>query len=214
MIFAGFNFRQTLFVGISFAIAVFLTYLGLGFGAFVGLERLRVFILFSRYFDALVGGVAIFLGVASLYDYISYKKTRESKSMILKLPTPIKNIIHKTVRIIKDKGEGRLGFIRLLLIAFAIGVAVSLLESMCTGQIYLPTITFILKMKVMWWRAFSLLVLYNAMFILPLVAVLLATLFGVSSQRWAVLVQSHLGKVKLATAFLFFGLAALILLLP
>jgi len=185
----------------------------LGLGAFAGLERLKLLTFFAKYFDALVGGVAIILGAASLYDYISYKRTRESKDMILKLPAPIKNAIHRTVRIIKDKGEGRLGFFRLLLVAFAIGVVVSLLESMCTGQIYLPTITFILKMKVMWWRAFSLLVLYNAMFVLPLAAVLVATLFGVSSQQWAALVQRHLAKVKLATAFFFFGLAALILLL-
>lgn len=213
LVFAGFDFRKTLFVGISFTLAVFLTYLGLGFGVFSGLERLRIFNLFSRYFDVGVGGLVIIFGLASLYDYVCFKKTGETKGMLLRLPGPVKNIIHRTVRIIKDKGQRRLGFLRLLAVAFLIGVIVSLLESVCTGQIYLPTITFILKMKTMWWQAFLFLLLYNVAFILPLVIVLLATLLGVNSQWWSAFVRRHLGMVKLVTAMLFFFLGGLIIFL-
>ena len=179
-------------------------------GAFAGLERLKAFTLFSRYFDALVAGLAIFLGLASLYDYISFKRTSKASNMVLQLPRPVKNIIHRTIGTMRE--EGKRGLSRLLFVAFVVGVLVSLLESMCTGQVYLPTLGFILKMKVMWWKAFLFLILYNVMFIVPLIIVFLAAIFGVSSQWWASLVQRNLGKVKLLTALFFFCLATFILL--
>jgi len=207
----GFSRRQNIWVGISFTSAVFLTYLGLGLGAFIGLQRLKIFTLFSTYFDTAVGGIAILLGLLSLYDYIYFKRRGDGKDMVLQLPRPVKNIIHKSMGMMRDKG--RAGMTRVLFVAFVVGVLVSLLESMCTGQVYLPTLTFILKMKVMWWRAFSFLLLYNVMFIVPLLAVFLLTLFGVSSGWWARAMQRNLGKVKLLTALFFFSLGIFLILL-
>jgi thiol-disulfide isomerase/thioredoxin len=209
--FTGFNVRQIFFVGLSFTLGVFFTYLALGLGAFAGLERLRVFDFFSKYFDTTVGGLAILLGIGSLFDYIYFRKTGKSEGMLLQLPRSVKNTIHKSIGIMRERGQARL--LKLLFIAFSLGVIVSLLESMCTGQIYLPTLAFILKMKVMWWRAFLFLLLYNAMFILPLVIVLLLTIYGVGTQWWASLVHRNLGKVKLVTALFFFGLGVFILLI-
>jgi len=212
--FLGFNFRYMLLAGISFTLAVFLTYLGLGVGAFAGLRHLGMVGFFARYFDFAVGVLAIILGIASLYDYIYFKISKKTDRMVLKLPQSIKNAIHGSVRIMKDKdkGQGAIALIKLMGIGFIVGVLVSLLESVCTGQMYLPTITFILKMKVMWARAFSYLALYNLMFILPLVIVFILSIFGINSKWWADLVQRSLGKVKLLTAILFFGLGIFILL--
>lgn len=209
--FIGFSLRKSVIAGFSFTLAVFLTYLGLGLGAFAGLERLRVFAVFSKYFDITVGGFAIILGIGSLYDYISFRTKGVNKGMILRLPGAIKNVIHKTIGNMRDKGGA--GIARLLFIAFIIGVLVSLFESMCTGQMYLPTLTFILKMKVMWQRAFLFLLLYNAMFILPLVIVFLLTAFGVSSEWWAKAVQHNLGRVKLLSALFFFTIGIFILII-
>lgn len=206
----GFNLRQMVLVGISFTLAVFLTYLGLGLGIFVGLERLKMFTSFSKYFDAAVGGIAIILGTGSLYDYIYFKKKGVSEGMLLQLPRSTKNTIHKSIRVIRDKKNT--GLLKLLSVAFCTGVLVSLLESVCTGQVYLPILTFILKMKLMWWMAFLFLLLYNAMFILPQVIVFSLTLYGVSSQWWARLTQHSLGKVKLATAVFFFCMGIFIIL--
>lgn len=196
-------------VGIAFTVGIFVTYLGLGLGAFSGLERLRAFGVFSKYFDMGVGFFTVALGIISLYDYIYFKRTGQTKGILLQLPRSVKNAIHRSVRGVDSRSGRRLP--KILLAALSVGVVVSLLESMCTGQIYLPTITFILRMKVMWWRAFLFLLLYNAMFILPLVVVLLATLFGVTSQWWAGFLQRHMAKVKLATAVLFFSLGAFLI---
>jgi hypothetical protein len=55
-------------------------------------------------------------------------------------------------------------------------------------------------------NAFLNLVLYNIMFIIPLVGVFVAAFFGVTSERMAVKTKTHTGTVKLLTALLFIGL--------
>jgi len=207
---AGYNRRRLILVAAVFTLAVFLTYLGLGIGAFAGLKQLRAVTVFSKYFDISVGTITIILGGLSLYDYIRFRKTGQAKDMILKLPGAIKNSIHQSIGGLRDTDKA--GLLKVLLIAFGAGAIVSFLESVCTGQIYLPTITFILKMKVMWWKAFSLLMLYNAMFIAPLVIVAAAAFYGVASTWWAKLSQRHIGTVKLVTAALFFSIGVFILL--
>jgi len=50
-------------------------------------------------------------------------------------------------------------------------------------------------------------VLYNLMFILPLVVVFLLAYFGTTSQQLSLFVHRHMAAVKLATAGLFVLLA-------
>jgi hypothetical protein len=54
--------------------------------------------------------------------------------------------------------------------------------------------------------AFLNLILYNIMFIIPLVGVFVAAFFGVTSERMALVTKEHTGTVKLLTSFLFIGL--------
>ena len=210
LVFAKFSFRRMVVTGIFFILAVFLTYLGLGFGVFVGLEKVRIFVKFSEYFDISIGMITILLGIISLYDYFMYKKKGTSEAVILKLPSAIKNTVQSSIGSLRDKGK--IGVIKLLIIAFGLGVLVSLLESMCTGQVYVPTLSFMIKMNIMWAKAFLYLLLYNLMFILPLFAVFLLTLVGFNSQWWAKIVRLNLARVKLVTA-MFFLLMGIILII-
>ena len=56
------------------------------------------------------------------------------------------------------------------------------------------------------------LLLYNAMFILPLVALLVAGYWGVSSERMTQFLRRHLGVMKLLLALLFAFLGVLVLM--
>ncbi|HPL30040.1 MAG TPA: hypothetical protein PLG21_18490, partial [Anaerolineae bacterium] len=60
-------------------------------------------------------------------------------------------------------------------------------------------------------HAVSYLVLYNLVFVLPLVVVFVVAAYGISSARLAGLVQKHTSTVKLLTAAIF-GLLGLWLL--
>ena len=54
-------------------------------------------------------------------------------------------------------------------------------------------------------NALGYLVLYNLMFILPLVIILIAGLAGVGSEAFSRLMRKHLGTVKLLTAAFIFS---------
>ncbi len=57
------------------------------------------------------------------------------------------------------------------------------------------------------------LVLYNIMYIVPLVGIFVMAFFGVTSERMAAVTKEHTGAVKLLTAILFLALAGLLFLL-
>ncbi len=103
--------------------------------------------------------------------------------------------------------------IKLCISALIAGFIVSLLESVCTGQVYLPTIVFVMGLPDLRSKAFLYLVFYNLMFIVPLVLVFLAALKGAASEKFASFAGRHLGAVKLITAGLFLGLGIFLLTL-
>jgi cytochrome c biogenesis protein CcdA len=92
--------------------------------------------------------------------------------------------------------------------AVVLGFLVSVFELACTGQVYLPTLMYLVRVRPDAGSFFYLL-LYNLGFIVPLAVVFALAFWGVASQRLAVFVRRSLGGVKLALAVLFLGLAAL-----
>ena len=62
---------------------------------------------------------------------------------------------------------------------------------------------FVLSVPEMQTQAVSYLLLYNSMFIIPLVIVFLAAYWGTSSERMGMLVNRHASIVKLSTGILF-----------
>jgi len=69
------------------------------------------------------------------------------------------------------------------------GAVVSLLELACTGQGYLPTITWAVQDPPLRPYTYRLLVVYNLMFVTPLVAIIVLTYYGLSSQQLALFLQ-------------------------
>jgi hypothetical protein len=98
-----------------------------------------------------------------------------------------------------------------VLAAFITGAFVSVLELACTGQVYLPTICFVTGVPELRVHAVAYLLLYNVMFVVPLIAVFLVTCLGTTSEQLAGFFQSHAAIVKLGTAVFFFALAAILL---
>jgi hypothetical protein len=95
--------------------------------------------------------------------------------------------------------------------AFATGAAVSLIELACTGQVYLPTMIFVMGVPELRVRALLYLVLYNLMFVLPLVVVFTLAFRGTTSRQLTRFLQNRASTVKLAMSGLFFALSAWLL---
>ena len=190
--------REIIYVGVAFTTAVFLTYFLVGLGAFRFIQSLSAFSILSRILYILIAALAFVLGVLSLYDFIRARRGK-AKEMFLQLPGVLKDRIHKTI-----KGKARTE--RFIIAAFVTGVVVSLLELACTGQVYLPTLCFVVGVPELRKNAISYLVLYNLMFILPLAVIFTVAFFGTTFTSLAKVLQRHVALIKLLTSILFFGL--------
>ena len=210
----GYKRREMFFAGFSFTAAVFVTYLLIGLGIFRFLRALKGFGYVTIFINILIGGLAFLLGVLSLIDYFRYKKSKNAKDIVLKLPKFIRNKIHSIIgadfRTGQDKKQRR--FLRIIWIAFTAGFMVSVLESFCTGQVYLPTVAFVLRMPGKRISAFLYLILYNLAFITPLIVVFLLGLLGATSATFSKFMEKRMGAIKLSTAALFFLLATLLII--
>ena len=208
--FVGYKRRELLLLGITFILAVFITYIIIGLGLFKFIRSLEIFGLLSRIIYLAIAGLAVILGLYSLYDCYIYKKTKNPQVIKLKLPDFIKR---RTQKIIQDSARNKnRTMAELVITVFLSGFLVSLLESICTGQTYVPTIAYVLNTPYLRSKALLYLMLYNLMFIAPLVIILLAGLMGISSEAFAKVARKHLGTIKLLTALLFFFLAILLIL--
>jgi len=208
----GYSKREVVLVGLSYVLSVFITYILIGMGLFSLFYSLKNFYVLMKTFYYLVAGGCFVLFVLALYDYFRYKKEKTSQGMLLQLPAFLKKKVTAAIGSgLRGKKNSRAW--ELCAISFSLGFAVSLLEAACTGQVYLPTIMAILKMPELKMRAFFYLVLYNLMFIVPLVLVFLLALLGVSSQQFSDFLKRKLGALKLAMAGLFLVLGVLVLAL-
>jgi cytochrome c biogenesis protein CcdA len=95
---------------------------------------------------------------------------------------------------------------------FGVGVVVSLIESICTGQVYVPTLNYIVRTGTARTEALVLLALYNLMFIVPLLLLTALAAHGLNSKRLLTWQNSHAVSMRVGMAGLFAGLAVLLVL--
>ena len=213
----GYRKSELILIGLTFILTVFLTYLGIGLGIFNFFYSFSGFWLVTHLLNIIIGVSSIILGIFAIYDFIIFKKTNSTDKLILQLPKTIKERIHKVVGFFyrkspqdkQEKLKPTLG--RLIFSALITGFLVSLLEAVCTGQVYLPTISFVLKSTSFKLQALGYLLLYNIMFIVPLLVIFILALLGTSSQQFSNFLKRHLGLIKIFMAVLFFGLGIYLL---
>ena len=207
----GYRKKELVVIGLSFIFSVFLTYILIGIGLFGFLYELKNFWLVAKIFNLSVGVLSIILGILAVYDIFKFKKSGSTEGLLLQLPTAVKKQIHSVIGLYyrKPKGEEslqRISIVRLTFSALVTGFLVSILEAVCTGQTYLPTISFVLKTSPLKLQALGYLLLYNFMFIVPLLVILAFALWGVTSEQFAKILKKNLFVIKVLMAMLFFGL--------
>ena len=204
--FLGKKSKEILLYGLIFTLGVFVAYLLAGMGLMAGLRQLSGFPMITKGIYLVIAAFAFVLGIISLYDYILFRRGQMAKWK-LQLPMAFKKRVHRIIR--EGTRSQRAGFIG----AFALGFVIAATEVICTGQVYLPTIGYIMTIPKLRVHAFLNLLLYNVMFIIPLVGVFVAVFFGVTSEKMAAATKGHTGTVKLLTAILFMGLGVFLFFL-
>jgi len=197
---SGHKGKKVLAVGAAFTLGVFLAYLAGGLGFYQVLDLLGdTLATLGRWVYGLTALLCAVLAVLSLLDALKARRG-DMGAMSLNLPHALRMRINAVIRDGRSSRTFVLG-------AFFTGIVVSFLELACTGQVYLPTIIFMVSRPEMQARAAAFLVLYNLLFILPLVVVFVLAFYGTGSKQLTSFLERHTATVKLGMALLFASLA-------
>jgi len=203
LLFIGRRQRDIIIMSFFFILAVFISYFAIGLGAYSLLEYLAKYAFISKMIFLCSGIIALVLGVLSLRDFFLARQGKLDK-MILQLPMSIKQRIHKSIKEKTAVGSIIIG-------SLIAGFLISYLEFGCTGQVYLPTITFMISKAGISLKPLVSLLLYNLMFILPLILIaIMASLF--TTKKIGRSLETKIPVIKLLTAILFFILGILLIL--
>jgi cytochrome c biogenesis protein CcdA len=197
--FIGRKGREVLIVGVAFTLGVFLTYLLVGIGLLNVLSSLEFISALGQVVYLITAILCLILAVVSFLDFLKARRGRPEK-MTLRLPLRMRRWINRVIR----EGAQMRAFVA---VAFITGFVISLIELACTGQVYLPTIIFVLSMPGPQIQALLYLLLYNLAFIVPLVIVFIMVFFGTTSEQLGRFINRWTGPIKLLTAVMFFFLA-------
>jgi cytochrome c biogenesis protein CcdA len=195
--------RRMWISGLSFLVACFLTYLAIGFGL---LKALGFFAAFRGMREVLDGVLIVVMGgfaFLSFRDAMRYSRSGRAADVVLKLPVKLQALIH---RVMKRGLQTR----HLVLGGLGIGLVVTVLESVCTGQVYVPALVMMLKSGQSILRCAVYLVVYNVVFIMPLLVVLVLTCAGLKTPVLVEWSRRNVVVSKTLLGLLFVGMMLLL----
>ena len=175
--------------GMIYIFAVFVTYF------LVGLLLLPIIRELGKLTSALYIGIAaliILAGFIEIKDFFWYGKWFSLGIF----PSEVKRI--KTyVEKVSDKPTT----------AFGLGVFVALVELPCTGAVYVAVLT-LMSLAGLTLKHLTFLLIYNLIFVLPLIVILVAVIKGISIEGFETWRQKHKKWMRLALGLLLIGLGS------
>ena len=183
---------ELLYYGFAYILFVFLAYLSAGLGILYFLSFIPLFV--SEYISIAVGLLIVIAGLIEIKDFFWY-----GKGISLSIPPNKAKQIHEMTR-----------KLTLPTMVF-LGVFVAGVELPCTGGPYLAILVFLSQNFN--FTAFLWLVLYNIIFVMPLIVILLMVYFGHKIQdikRWK---QANRKYMRLGTGIILILLGWLLILI-
>ncbi len=202
---SGVRGRRMLVMASAFCLSSFITYTLIGLGLLHSLHWLEGWDGVARSINLILLTALFVLAGLSFRDAWRFHRTGKASAVSLKLPAPVMRLIHRSLR----RGIHS----RALFAGGALaGLCVTVLESVCTGQMYLPALATVIRSGDGYAREWALLLGYNAAFILPLVAVFVLTWAGLGSRSLMDWGRREVVVGKVLLGVLFLTLAALMVL--
>jgi cytochrome c biogenesis protein CcdA len=181
--------RRAVRYGLIYSATVFVSYFLAGLGIMKVIQSLS----FIRQFIYIaIGAFVLVFGILELVDFL---RTTKGKTAILKIPTGTKPFLEKIIR----KGT--------LPAMIVLGFLVSAVELPCTGGIYLAILSLIARNNLI---SILYLLLYNFIFVLPMILLTLAIGKGISAERMHSWTNSEKKWMKLSAGILLIILAVVI----
>ena len=193
---AGGGRKRMLAVGLCYALGVFITYFAVGAGLLGGLRRITAQPAASLVLNILLIGVMLILAVLSALD--GWRLSRGRQDLQLGLPKAWSARVRRILK--RGAGASILG-------ATGLGFVVALVELGCTGQVYLPSIAWMIDRGTEGVTPWLWLLLYNIAFIIPLLLIFVVSLKGVTATRLAQWFRKRGAHARYAMALLLLVLA-------
>ena len=195
--------RARMLGGWAFCLGSFLTYMAMGLGLMKALRSLAGLRTAHDVVMSLLALSLFVLSALSVRDAFRYRRAKVPSVITLQLPDRVK-------RMIRAIAEASWGGPAVVVAGLGCGFLVTLLDSLCTGQVYVPVLALISREPGAW-RSLGYLALYNAAFIAPLVAVFMLAAKGADSERMSRWSKRNVFPSKIALGVVFALLGALVL---
>lgn len=180
--------RRVLTVGVVYTLAVFVFYFLSGMGLFAIVQVTGLSMVFS-----IVAAV-----VALVAGFLMFRDALGTKSPLLAIPESRKATIETYIRNAS------------LPAAFVLGVLVGIFELPCTGGIYLAILS-LMSRNMSLTEGIPYLLLYNIVFIVPLLLIIAAVSWGLSPERLATFREENRRLLRFGMAVVMVALAIFLL---
>lgn len=201
-------------VSIAYIFGIFVTYFLIGvfllgimrqFAAQINLAQMIIYLLFAL--------LSVFLAIITFYDFMVTRKHEYGK---------IKNQLPKVIKKFNERFMDRFlahlatdqktlkTHLLTFFVPFFIGVVVAFTEAACTGQVYGLILLSIRSSEPL--TGIIYLLIFNLLFISPLLIISFIAVKNRSTQSIAMFVQSKLSAIKLVTAIFFAAMAVYFIL--
>lgn len=197
--------RRVILIGAGFCCGVFATYYLIGLGLFQVFRMSFSRELMADVLRRLFVAALLIMAFLSFRDAWLFHVSVNQADIALKLPDRIARLVRRFIRSSLPRHFLFAG-------SLVLGAGVTVLESACTGQLYIPAIAFMAGTSPLKLRALLLLALYNVMFIIPLMALFLAAYYGVQGLRFVAMSRKMYLGVKCAMGCIFTFFAAIFFL--
>lgn len=181
--------KVILIMGTVYIAALYLTYFAIG----LGLLKIVYFFSIPHFISKIGAWLVITIGVWGLLDSIF-----KTKFHILAIPIGARQVIAKWATKATIPTAAFAGFL------------VGLSEFPCAGAIYIATLT-LLSVKTTFLKGLLYLGLYNLMFVLPLILILLVTTNRMVTEKLLAMDESNSSKIRIVIAIIMIAIGFSIL---
>jgi cytochrome c biogenesis protein CcdA len=180
--------REIFAFGLFYVISIYLTYL------LIGLGLLRAGTTFT--FNPVSKAIAIIVIIFGLFNIKEYFWPGSKFS--IRIPIKVRALVSKYA------------YQATILSAIVVGILIGIYEFPCSGAIYLAIVTLI-SSKETFWTGFPYLLVYNFMFVLPLILIFVLATNKITTEKFINLQEKHGRKMHLflAVCMIILGLAIL-----
>ena len=191
-ILASKNRKRTLLAGLAFSLSIFISYFLMGLGLYKAIASAEL----SSIFLKLVAVLAILLGLFNLKDFFWY-----GKGFLMEVPLSWRPKLKSIIRGVTSPTG-----------AFLIGFVVSLFLLPCTSGPYIVILS-LLSERETFYQAAIYLVLYNAIFVLPMLGITSLVYFGLNPEKAEKLRTGRVKILHLIAGLLMLGMGIYIWLI-